>query len=91
MDNIEIKYKTNFFSREKSILLTDEALGLYRRDILLMQIEKEEIKDIRYGVASIRGLDFYKAFTYLTDWNAPLVYSISRQILKNKGLFNVQK
>jgi hypothetical protein len=29
----------------------------------------------------------YKAFEYLHHWNAGIVYSVSRQILKHKGLF----
>jgi len=41
-----------------------------------------------YTLSSKKKPEFYKAFTYLKDWNAVLVYSISRQILKNKGLYN---
>jgi hypothetical protein len=29
----------------------------------------------------------YKVFEYLNDWNTGILYSVSRQILKNKGLF----
>ena len=29
----------------------------------------------------------YKAFEYLHDWNARTVYSVSRQVLKNKGFY----
>jgi hypothetical protein len=201
MESIEIKYKTNFFSKVKKIAFTENALSVYRENKLLIQIEKEDIKDCRYGISWIRGIEFYigrmycidisngngkvikirlksvygihrrildkkyndllnslyhfyldekisnlianindgievavagivfrregvcldvkksdgfvewndlntraygyyytlsskkkpefyKAFTYLTDWNAVLVYSISREILKDKGLYN---
>jgi hypothetical protein len=40
-----------------------------------------------YALSSKEEPGFYKAFTYLTDWNAGVVYSLSRQILKNKGLY----
>jgi hypothetical protein len=39
-----------------------------------------------YTLSSKRRPDFYKAFTYLTDWNAVIVYSISREIIKSKNL-----
>jgi len=201
MDKIEIKYKTNFYSKEKRIVFSENDLCLYCNNKMLIQIDKENIKDYRFGISWIRGIDFYigriycidisdgndkmikirlrslyginkkilgqkysdlldnlygfyinekisncianvnnginvamagvifkkegvcldlkksdgfvewndintraysyyytlsskkkpefyKAFTYLKDWNAVLIYSISRQILKNKGLYN---
>lgn len=201
MDKFEIKYKTNFYSKEKQIVFSENAISLYCNNNLLIHIDKDNIKDCRFGVGWIRGInfyigriycidisngndklikirlrslyginkiilgkkykdlldklyefylnekilncianidngidvpiadvifkkegvcldskkpeefvewndlntiaysyyyslsskkkpEFYKAFTYLKEWNAVLLYSISRQILKNKGLYN---
>lgn len=40
-----------------------------------------------YTMASFKDPAYYRAFTYLTDWNAGMIYAISRQLLSNKGLF----
>jgi hypothetical protein len=40
-----------------------------------------------YALLSNKKPEFYKVFTYLTDWNAVLVYYISRKMLIRKGLF----
>ena len=41
-----------------------------------------------YSLYSISNPNKYKAFEYLTNWNTAILYSVSRQILKNKGLWN---
>ena len=201
MDPVEVKYKTNFYSKEKTLVFSEGSLSLYCNSRLLTKIDKKEICGFRYGTKWIRfefpigrtyciditdgknklvkvrlrslflvnkqkltkkfsglvdtlysfyfnekisnyvseindgtnveianivfkkegvcldlqksdGLvewddlnsraytyyytlsskkkpDFYKAFTYLTDWNAVIVYSVSRQILVSKGLLNI--
>jgi hypothetical protein len=200
MDSIEIKYKTNFYSKVKTVVFSDKTLSLYCGKKILVEMDKEEINDFIYGISWIRGMEFiigriygidisngkdksikirlksfyginkrilnkkynelrnklydfyfeekifnciksidnglkvemagvifkkegvcidlkrpdrliewedlntrayshyytlsskkepsfYKPFTYLTDWNAVIIYSISRQILKSKGLY----
>jgi len=32
--------------------------------------------------------NYYRAFEYLNDWNTAILYSVSRQILKEKGFWN---
>ena len=203
-EQIEIKFKTNFFSKEKTIILSNESLSLSCNNSVITQFNNEDIKGCRFGVRWIRGVEFYigrlycidlkngddkmikirlrsvyginksmlhkkygkilnllydyyfdekisnyinqiengtdvemggvifkkegvclklkntsdfikwgdlntraysyyytlsskekpdlyKVFTYLTDWNVSFVYSISRQILKNKGLYKEEK
>lgn len=67
MDIIEIKYKSNFYSKEKRIVFSDNALCLFCDNELLIQIDKEDIKDYRYGVSWIRGIDFYIGRIYCID------------------------
>lgn len=203
-EQIEIKFKTNFFSKEKTIVLSDKSISLSCNYSAITQFDKEDIKYYRFGIRWIRGVEFcigrlycidlkngddkiikirlrsvyginkhrlhkkygkilnllydyyfdekisnyinriesgtdveiggvifkkegiclklknngdlikwedlntraythyytlsskekpdiYKAFTYLTDWNVSFVYSISRQILSNKGLYKEEK
>ena len=42
---------------------------------------------IYYTIYPKTDANAYKSFEYLHDWNARTVYSVSRQILKNKGLY----
>lgn len=41
-----------------------------------------------YAIFSKSDPDQYKAFEFLHDWNAGVVYSVSRQILLNKGFYS---
>jgi len=94
MDNIEIKYKTNFYSKEKRIVFSENALCLYSDNELLIQIDKEEIKDCRFGISWIRGIDFYIGRIYCIDisnGNGKLIkirlrslYGINKKILGKK-------
>ena len=67
MDKTGIKYKTNFYSKEKTIVFTVNSLCQYRENDLLTQIDKEEINDIRYGISWIRGIDFTIGRIYCID------------------------
>jgi hypothetical protein len=67
MDKTGIKYKTNFSSKEKTIVFTVDALCQYCDNDLLTQIDKEEIIDIRYGISWIRGIDFVIGRIYCID------------------------
>ncbi|PKP22676.1 MAG: hypothetical protein CVU05_02875 [Bacteroidetes bacterium HGW-Bacteroidetes-21] len=67
MDRIEIKYKTNFFSKESKIVFSENELRLYCNNKLMIQIDKEEIIAFRYGVSWIRGIDFYIGRVYCID------------------------
>jgi hypothetical protein len=200
MSQVKIKYKTNFFSTERTLVFDENTISLYSKKRLLTQIKKEELSNVRFGINWIQGRyftigrlysldlgsntnqimkirlrsiyginkiilgkkydeilntlyefylfdkisdyvnninkgtdieiagivfsgegitldpkksnglitwddlgsraytyyytlfsnskpEYYKAFTYLTDWNAVLVYSISRQILMEKGFY----
>jgi len=40
-----------------------------------------------YTIFSKSDPSCYKAFEYLNDWNAGIIYSVSRQILKNKDFY----
>jgi hypothetical protein len=41
-----------------------------------------------YSIFSKTNPDAYKIFEYLNDWNTGILYSVSRQILKEKGLYS---
>jgi hypothetical protein len=43
-----------------------------------------------YALFSKSNPIFHKTFEYLTDWNTRILYSVSRQILKDKGLYSEQ-
>lgn len=41
-----------------------------------------------YSIFSTSNTEIYKIFEFLNDWNTGILYSISRQILKEKGLYS---
>jgi hypothetical protein len=41
-----------------------------------------------YAMFSKSDPNYYRAFEYLNDWNTVILYSVSRQILKEKGFWN---
>ena len=41
-----------------------------------------------YAMFSKSDPNYYRAFEYLNDWNTAILYSVSRQILKEKGFWN---
>ena len=41
-----------------------------------------------YAMFSKANPNHYKAFEYLVDWNTCIIYTVSRQILKEKGLWS---
>lgn len=67
MEPQEIKYKTNFFSPENVLSFSDDKLELFSDGKFVNSINKEEIKDIRYGVSWIRGIDFTIGRIYCID------------------------
>jgi hypothetical protein len=44
-----------------------------------------------YTMYSKANANHYKVFEYLVDWNASTLYSVSRQILKDKGYWGEEK
>lgn len=62
-----IKYKTNFFSPENVLSFSDDKLELFSDGKLVNSINKEDVKDIRYGVSWIRGIDFTIGRIYCID------------------------
>ncbi len=67
MESQEIKYKTNFFSPENVLSFSDDKLELFSDGKLVNSIYKEEIKDIRYGISWIQGIDFTIGRIYSID------------------------
>jgi hypothetical protein len=67
MENFEVKYKTNFFSKQKTVVFSENALSLYSGNKLLLQIDQEQICNVRYGVDWISGYRFYIGRIYRID------------------------
>ena len=67
MEIVEIKYKTNFFSTERTIVFSDESIEFYSEQNLLIRFKKEEIKDFRFGVKWITGIEFTIGRVYSVD------------------------
>ena len=67
MEPKEIKYKTNFFSPENALSFSTDKLELFSENKLTNSIRKDEIKDIRYGVSWIQGIDFTIGRVYCID------------------------
>ena len=69
MNTIEVKYKTNFFSEENKIVFSDRSISLLSNNHVISKIEKEEIHNVRYGTAWIKGIDFTIGRIYCIDIN----------------------
>lgn len=92
LDNISRDYLKQFSnSLEFEILgVTFKATGIYFNDKKKL-IEWEDLVtknySTYYALFSKSDPAFHKAFEYLIDWNTGILYSVSRQVLKNKNLY----
>ncbi len=67
MDKVEIKYKTNFFSKEKTVVFDEHSISLWCNQKKVMQFEKESIKSMRFGIKWITGFEFTVGRIYCFD------------------------
>lgn len=92
-DNISADFLEKFSkSIEFEILgMTFKSSGIYFNDKRRL-IEWEDLGtknySTYYAVFSKSNPALHKTFEYLTDWNTGILYSVSRQILNDKGLYS---
>lgn len=67
MDKVEIKYKTNFFSNEKTLVFDDYAISLWCKRKRVICFDKASVKSIRFGIQWITGFEFTVGRTYCID------------------------
>ncbi len=77
MKPIEIKYKTNFFSIQKTIVFEENVLKLLSGNNSIIEIHKNEIKSLRFGIQWVEGLRFIIGRIFTID-----IKSSSNQIIK---------
>jgi hypothetical protein len=92
-DNISRNYLNQFASsKEFEILgITFKTSGVYFNDKKVL-IEWQDVGTrsytTYYAVFSRSNPSLYKTFEFLTHWNTGILYSVSRQILKDKNLYS---
>ena len=88
MDETKIKYRTNFFSKERTIIFSPESIRLFCDKVLITQFNKETINDFRFGVNWISGLEFTIGRLYSID-----IRNNDKQILKIRlrSLYGINK
>ncbi|MBS1600914.1 MAG: hypothetical protein JST75_22020 [Bacteroidetes bacterium] len=70
------------------VLLTDDGVRLSKKSEMISWLELGTKNYASYyALFSLKDPNFYKAFEYVNDWNAYLLYAVVTQILKNKNLF----
>jgi hypothetical protein len=69
MDNSSIKYKTNFFNKEREIVFAEDSISSISENHAVCQINKEELDNVRFGIAGINGLYFRIGRIYCIDIN----------------------
>jgi hypothetical protein len=92
LDNISRNYLNQFAGSMEFELLgvTFKSSGLlFNNKNQLIDWEDLGTKNYStyYALFSKSDPGFHKTFEYLTDWNTGILYSVSRQILKDKGFY----
>ena len=91
-DKMSLSYIDLFYSHQSFVILN---VHFDQHGIKFLDKNKEipwdDVGTISYvnyySIFSKTNSKVYKAFEYLTDWNVAILYSVSRQILKDKGFY----
>ncbi|WP_315821739.1 hypothetical protein [Paraflavitalea speifideaquila] len=93
-DNLVDKYlKMHTTSQEFSILgviFNQDGIILNGNNYIHWEDIGTRSYNTYYAVFSKSNPNIYKAFEYLNDWNAGIMYSVSREILKGMNLYAEQ-
>jgi len=93
-DDITNSYLSDFNNNKEiqilGVIFCDEGIYLKDKKILTNWLDVgTKAYYSYYTIFSLSDPSNYRAFEYLKDWNTGILYSVSRRILSDKGLYKV--